>query len=219
MHDVGAARLSLPPDVLLVNRHFLLVEAVRLADITPGIAIYLAWFQSHAPFRLLQQCLAGTKQGSTGGAGFRAAGHLTFVDSLHSGLVAHLTFLNLPEHFVVFELRYVVGAAHHTVTTPDTDIRVMRNDAGHRIVPHSGAGADRDTSRIDAVHTAALFETEPIHLLILYLRGAVLVDLDHVEGIAGEVARRIPAVFISLNHRRHAVDLFALGDTRLTTNA
>jgi len=132
---------------------------------------------------------------------------------------AQLALADLRRGRIVGEARHAEGAGGDAVAAADAGILVVGHHAGLRILLHGRDRAGRDAGRIDAVHARLLDEGEAVFLLVLLVEGAVLVDLDDVERLAGDVQRRVPVLVLGGELQRHAVGLLAGGHTGLAADA
>jgi hypothetical protein len=89
-------------------------------------------------------------------------------------------------------LRDVERTAIDAITAADAGVGIVGDDAGNGVFLHRADRTDRDAGRIDTVQTMALDESVTVLFAILPLHRAVLVDPDHVQGLAGNVFGRVP---------------------------
>ncbi len=124
--------------------------------------------------------------------------------------------MDLADRVVVVVLGDVVGAGRDAVAAADTGIRVMRDNAGLRVLVHRRDRADRDTARVDAMHAVAFAERKFVDALSPVRRGR-LVRLHDVVGVRRQLLRRIPDTVFG--DRLGAVDLPAADHTGPTADA
>src|SRR3989344_7756813 len=147
--------------LIIGNRAFL--SRPLAAELAAGKPVAFAGPFGKPYLRLFLQILHQAEQRRTGRTHVTASRQLPFRLQVR----AKLALLDLPEGTVVFEFGHGKRACIDAVTTADTPVRMMLDDAGLRILGHGRHRARRNTGGIYAMQTVPLDERIAVNLPVL----------------------------------------------------